>query len=159
MISNKKAIEYKFFDFRVEIDETATRAWYAGAEEWGCDCGDCINFVAAARERVFPAPILELLDGLGIPPEKATYVCSTHPEGDGLHYCFSYRIAGRILEGNEHILTSLDWGECGCTHDPYPYGAPGFPEPHFDLEFWAVLPWVVDDSLRGEPIVEGESRP
>ena len=27
-----------------------------------------------------------------------------------------------------------------CTHEPYPYGAPGFPTPHFDLEFWVRLP-------------------
>lgn len=30
--------------------------------------------------------------------------------------------------------------EAYCGHNPYPYGAPGFPEPHFDLEFWVWLP-------------------
>lgn len=33
-----------------------------------------------------------------------------------------------------------EWGcDCGdvyCRHETYPYGAPGFPTPHFDLEFW-----------------------
>lgn len=33
-----------------------------------------------------------------------------------------------------------------CCHDPYPYGAPNFPEPHFDLEFYATLPWVLDEA-------------
>ena len=32
--------------------------------------------------------------------------------------------------------------EVRCCHEPYPYGAPGFPEPHFDLEFWVRLPRV-----------------
>ena len=27
-----------------------------------------------------------------------------------------------------------------CAHNPYPYGAPNFPTPHFDLEFWVRLP-------------------
>ena len=33
----------------------------------------------------------------------------------------------------------------GCCHEPYPYGAPDFPEPHFDLEFYATLPWVLGE--------------
>ena len=41
-----------------------------------------------------------------------------------------------------------DWGESYCCHEPYPYGAPGFPEPHFDLEFWVTLPWVLDEPLE-----------
>lgn len=45
--------------FRVEIDEAATGNWYAQAEEWGCDCGDCRNFLKLARERALPAPVLD----------------------------------------------------------------------------------------------------
>ena len=30
--------------------------------------------------------------------------------------------------------------EAKCCHEPYTYGAPGFPTPHFDLEFWVRLP-------------------
>ena len=33
--------ERDLFGLRVEIDEEATRAWYAQADEWDCDCGDC----------------------------------------------------------------------------------------------------------------------
>ena len=29
------------------------------------------------------------------------------------------------------------------------YGASGFPEPHFDLEFWLTLPWVLDEPVDG----------
>lgn len=123
----------------VEIDEVGTQRWYAGAEEWGCDCGDCRNFLALARKRKLPIFVLEHLDKLGIPPEKATYVCQMYPDGDGQHYQFSYRIAGNILSGESAT------GAGRCCREPYPYGAPGFPEPHFDLEFWVTLPWVLDE--------------
>lgn len=77
---------HSFFGFQVEVDEAATRDWYSQSEEWGCDCGHCRNFLALARERELPAPVLEILDKLGIPPEKATYVCEMYPDGDGLCY-------------------------------------------------------------------------
>ena len=123
----------------VEIDKVSTHRWYADAEEWGCDCGDCRNFLALARKRQLPVFVLKQLDKLGIPPEKATYVCQMFPDGDGQHYQFSYRIAGNILSREAT-------GKAGrCCHEPYPYGAPGFPEPHFDLEFWVTLPWVLTE--------------
>lgn len=135
--------KYHLFGFLTEIDEESTRSWYADADEWSCDCGDCRNFLALAREKQLPALVLEQLDKLGIPPEKATYVCQMYPEGDGQHYQFSYRIAGRILGGEETEAAAR------CCHEPYPHGAPGFPEPHFDLEFWITLPWVLDEPRSG----------
>ena len=93
--------------------------------------------------------MLEILDDLGIPPEKATYVCEIYHDGGGLHYQVSYRIAGRILKGDETALVSREWGQCRCCHETYPYGAPGFPEPHFDLEFWMTLPWVLSEPVNG----------
>jgi len=130
--------EYTFWGFRVNVDESATREWYAGAETWGCECGHCRHFVELARKRALPAPVLKALDELGIPAEKATYVCEIVPEGAGHLYQFSYRLAGTILQ--EGAAGTESWGEGRCCHEPYPYGAPGFPEPHFDLEFWVVLP-------------------
>ena len=133
------------FGFWVEIDEEATRAWYAQADEWGCECGDCRNFLTLARRRALPAPVLELLDKLGIPPEKATYVCEMYPAEGGHVYQFSWRIAGNILGGGEKSGNSQGWGEASCLHEPYPYGAPGFPKPHFDLNFFIELPWALDE--------------
>ena len=40
--------------YTVEVDEPATRDCYARAEDWGCECGHCRNFVALARERKMP---------------------------------------------------------------------------------------------------------
>lgn len=127
------------FGFTVEIDEASTRRWYAAVEEWGCACNDCRNFLALAHKRQLPTSVLEPLDKLGIPPEKATYVCHLYDDEKGHLYQFSYRIAGNILSGEPN---SNEAGQC--CHEPYPYSAPGFPEPHFDLEFWMTLPWVLD---------------
>ena len=127
---------------QVEIDEAATAAWYTDSSEWGCDCDDCQYFLELAKHRELPEPILAALDELNIAPEKATYVCEMMPKDGGHLYQFSYRIAGRIL--NEDVSKSVvtDWGEVQCCHEPYPHGAPGYPTPHFDLEFWVTLPFI-----------------
>lgn len=137
-----------FFGSVVEIDKANTRCWYTVAEEWSCDCADCRNFLALARKRRLPADLVDCLDKLGIPPEKATYVCQIDSNEDGKHYQFSYRIAGNIL------CEETSKGIGRCCHEPYPYGAPGFPEPHFDLEFWLTLPWVLDEQ-GSDPKREG----
>ena len=140
---NRKEL-YSFFNFQAEVDVAATRDWYAQSKGWACECGHCRNFLTLARRRELPATVLENLDKLGISPEKATYVCELYHKEDGFLYQFSYRIAGDILSGE------ADTKEIGqCTHEIYPYGAPGFPEPHFDLEFWLTLPWVLDEPVDG----------
>ena len=67
--------KHNYFGFEVEIDENATREWYSKSETWDCECGPCRNFMALEKRKQLPAPVLEILDTLGIPPEKATYVC------------------------------------------------------------------------------------
>ena len=141
MVSSRN---YNLFNYQVEVDETVTRDWYVRSKEWGCDCGHCRNFLTLARGRKLPTSVLDILDKFGIPPEKATYVCEMYPDGDGIRYHFSYRIAGSILGGETDIKA-----DGRCWHEPYPYGAPGFPEPHFDLEFWVTLPWVLDETVDG----------
>ena len=127
--------------YQVEIDLETTLNWYRNVREWGCECGHCRNFLELARNRDLPATVTEALDSLDIPPEKATYVCELYTDDAGIHYQFSYRIAGRILAEPENNGT----GNARCCHEPYPYGAPGFPLPHFDLEFYEVLPWTLNE--------------
>ena len=128
----------------LEIDRDATIGWYETADAWGCECDSCKNFVALAKKRELPTPLLEALDGLGIPAEKATYVCKIVPKGNGSLYQFSYRIAGKKPDESTESFDLQPWGEPRCCHEIYPYGAPDFPEPHFDLEFWVVLPQWAD---------------
>lgn len=154
---------FSWFGYEVEADETATAAWYAQAEDWGCACGHCRNFLALARERRLPEEILAILDSLRIPPEKATYVCELYYDETwaekGLLYQLSWRVAGTVIrlpEGKENAGTA--WGPPvkfpGFTlmlgHEDYPYGAPDFPQPHFDLDISLYLPWVLDEPLDGQ---------
>lgn len=130
------------FGYCLETDDAATRDWYAQAGEWDCDCGHCRNFLALARRGALPEPAAPILKAFGIPQQKATHVCELGRAEGGAHlYEFSYRAAGRILSGPER-------GEAPffCGHETYPCGAPGFPEPHFDLQFILTLPWVLDPS-------------
>ena len=134
--------QFDLFGFQVELDEVAIKEWYDNADEWGCDCGDCRYFVALAKKRELPAVVLEILDQFGIASEKATYVCEMITEDYWILYQFSYRMVGNILKEREGKTPDLWKVEVRCCHEPYPYGAPGFPEPHFDLEFWVRLPRV-----------------
>lgn len=80
----------------------------------------------------------------GIPPEKATYVCCLNDDEEKPLYQFRYRIAGKILKDNTPALVE----DVRFCHETYPYGAPAFPESHFDIEFFAELPWVIDTTAE-----------
>ena len=133
----------------VEADEAATRSWYARGREWDCSCGHCRNFLAAADR--LPPQLLELLDRLGVPPRKATYVCEIYHEDDRLYYQVGYRLAGRILHQPE-CPRPEPWGLQGCSAERWvPFEAPDFPEPGFDLDLWLWLPWVLNEPIGGAP--------
>ncbi len=142
-------VRYDFFGTLVEVDEDATRSWYAKASKWGCECGHCRNFLLLAQQRKFPSLTLQALDAFDIPPEKATYVGQLYPTENGDCYQFSYRIAGTILTQGTDPSPLYDAGMGICTHETYPYGAPDFPTPHFDLEFSLKLPWVLEEPHHG----------
>ena len=141
-------INQTLWGIQVEIDETATAQWYSQREPWGCECVDCRNFLDLAKHRKLPEPIHTVLKELNIAAEKATYVCEIIPKDNGHLYQFSYRLAGRILNEDSAKSVVEDWGEVRCCHEPYPYGAPDFPTPQFDLEFWVTLPWVLDEKRK-----------
>jgi len=127
----------------VEIDMEATKEWYSRGNEWGCECALCRNFIELARNKQFPQQIIELLDSFGIRPEQATYVCRYYDDDKGHRYQFSYRIAGNLIK--EADVDAAFWDEHigHCCHEYSPYGAPDFPEPNFDIEFFLTLPWVL----------------
>lgn len=137
--------KHNFGNYQVELDMDATENWYATSEGWECECGYCRNFLKLAKNKKLPIHIIEILDELGIPPEKATYVCELYTDDEGSHYQFSYRIAGKIIDVSGEKKTE-NWDEVRCGQESYPYGAPNFPEPNFDLEFYATLPWVSEEA-------------
>ena len=130
----------KLCNYQVEIDRDATARWYKDSDGWGCECGHCRNFLKLAKTKQLPSYITQILGELEISPEKATYVGELYTDERGILYQFSYRIAGTIMEAPKE--ENVEEGHC--CHEPYPYGAPNFPEPHFDLEFFVRLPWVLE---------------
>ena len=152
--------EFAWHGYTVEVDEPATRAWYAQAEEWSCTCGHCRNFLALAKERQLPEELLNILDGLGIPPEKATYVCELYHDESwqekGLLYQLCWRVAGKITgrpAGADDGPTwgprvEFPWGGLELGRETFPV-EPDFPEPNFDLNVSLYLPWVLDEHVDG----------
>jgi len=67
-------IRRKLLNCDVEMDNEQTAQWYAYAEDWGCECVNCLNFLEVARRGLLPPYIKNLLVELHIPPTKATYV-------------------------------------------------------------------------------------
>lgn len=135
---------HAMLDCEIEVDEEKTKQWYANADEWGCDCGYCINFLEAAKRNLLPNYVLAHLSFFGIPSAKATYVCCLNGDKEKPFYQFSYRIAGNILKDNASAIVE----NARFCHETYPYSAPDFPEPHFDMEFFAKLPWITDDTAE-----------
>jgi len=136
--------KHNFGNYQAELDTDATATWYAQSKGWGCECSHCRNFLELANKKELPKHIIETLDELGISPEKATYVGELFTDDTGIHYQFSYRLAG-IIKDAPITDDDKNWNEGRCCHEPYPYGAPDFPKPHFDLEFYATLPWVLEE--------------
>ena len=45
---------YQIGDFCVEYDKPVTADWYQQFEGWTCDCEDCQNFIALAKDKQLP---------------------------------------------------------------------------------------------------------
>ncbi len=135
--------EYNLLGYQVEVDKQAAKEWYSTFKGWRCNCEHCKNFLLLAKKRQLPVPILETLKEFEIPVEKPTYVCEIISDEGIILYQFSYRMTGNILTEKSDGQDKLEWGEARCCHEIYPYGAPDFPTPHFDLEFWVHLPWIL----------------
>ena len=139
----------ELFGFEVEIYRDLNEKWYSTSSGWACSCGHCRNFLTLAHDKKLPSDILESLYAIGISPHQATYVCEMYPDGDKFMYQFSYRISGMINSEDLSVHKKYDWGDVRFCHEPYPYGAPDFPVPNFDLEFWVPLPWILDEDPDG----------
>lgn len=146
--------------WRAVADLEATRSWYAGAAEWDCGCGHCRNYLTLARDRRLPPGMLEILDSLSIPPERVTDLSELCGRGGLVLYDVRFRVAGRLLERPAQGGPDPELG-LWCQDNPggfYPWGAPDFPAPCFDLCFGPWLPWVLDEPMDG-PEAEREGGP
>lgn len=138
-------IKQELLGSTVEIDFESTREWYSRGKEWGCECAHCCNFLELAKKKQLPQQIIELMESFGIRLEQATYVCQLYDDDKGHYYQFSYRIAGNLVKEANADAAFFAEHIGHCCHETYPYGASDFPEPHFDIEFFLTLPWVIND--------------
>ena len=141
--------EMVLFDTAALVDEAAARDWYARrAEDWDCDCLRCRNYLALARSQRLPQELLRLLDGFGLPPEKADYICMlVRPDNwreRGCPYQIMFRLPGQMLREHDPE-TPWPWAAFeGDRHEPY-YGD-DFPKPFIALNIVLELPWVLEEA-------------
>jgi hypothetical protein len=139
-------------EWRVRCDPDATRRAYervgVGAPE-ACGCLDCRNF-AAARDRAYPAEVLTLLDRLGINPSREAEVYFTGETESGLRlYGVWFHFVGSVVRGSDtDSALVLELGEHfkmyftnHVTLVQEPLGGHEVAQ----LEFWATVPWVLDE--------------
>jgi len=142
---------YFWLGLDMDLDVETIRRWYATGPVWDCSCGHCRNFVALAREGRLPTDVCVFLEDLGIPLEKATYVCELYHEGEHLLYQVFYRLAGRLPPDTAQRKTT-SWGSVELANSLEPSTAEDFPPPWFDLELDLWLPWVLDEPIDGNPM-------
>ena len=119
-----------------------TRIPTGGAESCGCD--PCRNW-AASRLRVFPVEFRELLERLGIPPDREREVYHNCRLASGLHsYAGWYHFIGQALTGECEDAAMVAYGRISVFFHSRPALLPkAFEETAVvQLEFEAEVPWL-----------------
>jgi hypothetical protein len=128
-------------------DRERTRAAYAtmkkGAAE-RCRCPYCQNFVAQ-RGTVYPEKFRQLLDQLGIDPEKEGEVYEGAPEGSIMAYAGWFYLAGEVIEPGERLTDAGPGFRYFFRPSHKPPTLREFGEEVLALEFSTSLPWVISD--------------
>jgi hypothetical protein len=149
--------------WEINCDSDATRNAYGGVSlgaPEACGCHPCLNFVAA-RTQVYPANVFEVLEKLGISPNREVeiYHMARLPSGRHL-YGGWFHFVGSIVSGAD---AARQVGECiwqpdlELADDNFRVGfssrlalvrGPFAGLPLVQLEFSAKVPWVL---ASGEP--------
>jgi len=141
-------IEMHLGDQIVLYDREATAAIYAGLKGgWAddCLCVGCRNLMAQ-RDVIYPSAFSELLDRLGIDPNKEGEAVADGPLKNGLHHYggWFFFVGEMVTDGD---LTSVS----GSPHFEYFFtrGGPVPKEfrggPHLGIEFEAHLKWILNE--------------
>lgn len=134
-------------NWNILFDREATVAAYAriprgGAES--CRCDPCRNWVES-RGQILPRELRDLLERLGIPPDRDAEVYHDGRLDSGLHsYGGWYHFVGRVVRGEREDAPLLEFG----FFRVFFHSSPGLvPEafagqPVVQLEFMAEVPWL-----------------
>jgi hypothetical protein len=157
-------IEMQVGDQIVRYDRDATAAIYANLRNgWaeGCGCVGCRN-LAAQRDVIYPASFRELLNRLGIDPNKESEAVADGPLENGLHhYGGWFFFVGEMVTAGERLSHA---GDSPCFNYHFTRVGPCPKEfrdgPKLCIEFEAHIKWVLDESWDSDrilPWTPGES--
>jgi hypothetical protein len=141
---------FSFGQWKYSADRDATINAYRREERGGvdtCDCANCRNF-RIARNYVFPASFLGLLDQLGIDPFKDAEVYHNARLSAGRHdYCGWYHFVGSLDETEELPVVQLGDGfTAWMCHTSGPTLASLGNALTVQLEFHAEqVPWLLNE--------------
>ncbi len=142
--------EMQVGDQTIRYDREATAAIYAGLTNgWAedCRCVGCRNLMAQ-RDVIYPAPFRELLNQLGIDPNKEGEAVADGPLGNGLHHNggWFFFVGEMVTEGErlEHASDSPYFAYFFTRGGPCPKAFRDGPS--LGIEFVAHFKWVLDES-------------
>jgi len=142
--------EMQVGDQTVRYDREATAAIYAGLKNgWAEDCGcvGCRN-LAAQRDVIYPTSFRELLNQLGIDPNKEAEAVADGPLENGLHhYGGWFFFVGEMVTAGERLSQASD-----SPYFKYWFSRVGpCPKEFRDglklcIEFEAHIKWILNES-------------
>ena len=142
--------EMRVGDQTIRYDREATAAIYASLRNgWAEDCGcaGCRN-LAAQRGVIYPASFRELLDQLGIDPNKEAEAVADGPLENGLHhYGGWFFFVGEMVTAGERLSHASDspyFKYFFTRGGPCPKEFRGGPQ--LGIEFEAQIKWILNES-------------
>src|SRR5579859_1378114 len=151
-------IEMQAGDQVIRHDRDATAAIYAslkGGWAENCGCVGCRNLLAQ-RDAIYPSAFTDLLDRLGIDPNKAGEAVADGPLTNGLHYGGWFFFVGEMVTAGEGITQVSDspyFGYFFTQGGPCPKEFQG--RPHLGIEFVAHLKWILKEPWDSDLRVAG----
>ena len=155
-------IEMRVGDQIIRYDRAATAAIYASLKGgWAekCGCVGCRNLLAQ-RDVIYPAAFRELLDRLGIDPNREGEAVADGPLKNGLHHYggWFFFVGEMVTEGKQitQVSDSPHFGYFFTRNGPCPEAFRG--APHLGIEFVAHLKWILNEPWDSDLRVAGGPR-
>lgn len=149
-----------FNQYIVDIDVDKTRIFYQTAENIrdGCDCSGCRNFEKALPHLQQEVNLVFDKMGIDIKKPREVYVNCLNPDGT-LFYAGFYHICGKLISGSspwkeiDEMSKSLDENALFKINKDFKIAfqeqvdllEENFPLPVIQLEFFANIPWVLNE--------------
>ncbi|MGE6489241.1 hypothetical protein [Paenisporosarcina sp. NPDC076898] len=145
--------EIKLAKWVLEVDVEQTREFYSKDFEI-CGCLNCTNFFESIKN-VEPS-VADVFENLGIDPLKPGHLSDFRAMEEGKHeYIGSYHFIGKVLNGD--LCNKENWNASntvqlknftiGFSND-LDFVPEDFPYPLVQMEFVALMSWVLQDETE-----------